>query len=78
MVNCLRHKVSLSGVNFVASVDGLKSIVPTFSTLVVGTKSLVDQVLSRTDIPDLHIFEMLRYRTLDAPSACREPTSTLP
>ena len=78
MVNCLRHKVSLSGVNFVASVDDLKSIVPTFSTLVVGTKSLVDQVLSRTDIPDLHIFEMLRYRTLDAPSACREPTSTLP
>ena len=59
----LRYKAALPGVNFVANAEDLQSIVPSSSTWVFGTRSLVVQVLWRTDIPDLQIFELVRSDT---------------
>ena len=63
MIDFLRHKASLSGVNSVANAEDLQSIVPSSSTRVFGPRTLVDQVLGRTDIHDLHIFELVRSDT---------------
>ena len=63
VIDFLRHKASISGANFVASEEDLRTLEPTSSTWVYGPRTLVDQVLGRTDIHDLHIFELVRSDT---------------
>ena len=63
VIDFLRHKASISGANFVASEEDLRTLETTSSTWVFGPRTLVDQVLGRTDIHDLHIFELVRSDT---------------
>ena len=63
VIDFLRHKASISGANFVASEEDLRTLEPTSSTWVFGPRTLVDQVLRRADLTDLHIFELVRSDT---------------
>ena len=63
MIDFLRHKATLLGATLVASEEDLITVVPASTIWVFGPRPLVDQVLRRSDLTDLHIFELVRSDT---------------
>ena len=63
MIDFLRHKATLLGATLVASEEDLLTLVPASTIWVFGPRPLVDQVLRRSDLTDLHIFELVRSDT---------------